>query len=129
MRELALRGLKFYAVGGLGILVQLAVLTLLKSLWNWPYLTATAIAVEVAVIHNFLWHEFWTWRDRPGGWPAFIRFNLTTGVASILSNLVLMRLLVGAFGMHWFPANLIAVGVTAIANFLVSEYFVFRPSR
>lgn len=129
MKQLALRGLKFYAVGGLGIAVQLAVLALLKSLWNWPYLAATVAAVEVAVIHNFLWHEFWTWRDRPGGWPAFIRFNLTTGLASILSNVVLMRLLVGGFGMHWLPANLIAVGITAIANFLVSEYFVFRPSR
>ena len=51
------------------------------------------------------------------------------GLASILSNVVLMRLLVGGFGMHWLPANLIAVGITAIANFLVSEYFVFRPSR
>ena len=23
------------------------------------------IAVEAAVLHNFGWHERWTWRDRP----------------------------------------------------------------
>lgn len=126
MKPLALRGLKFYSVGALGIVVQLAILALLQSVWKWPYLVSTVIAVEIAVIHNFLWHEFWTWRDRRGGWPAFVRFNLTTGAASILSNVVLMRVFVGTLGMHWLPANLIAVGLTAVANFLVSEYFVFR---
>lgn len=128
MKPLALRGLKFYTVGGLGILVQLTVLGLLKS-FGWSYLAATAVAVEAAVIHNFLLHEFWTWRDRRGGLPAFVRFNLTTGLASVVSNVVLMRLLVGSAGFHWFTANLIAVGLTAIANFLVSEYFVFRAPR
>ena len=29
------------------------------------YLTATALAVELAVLNNFVWHQLWTWRDRP----------------------------------------------------------------
>src|SRR5436190_21825889 len=29
-----------------------------------PYLLATALAVEGAILHNFVWHERWTWADR-----------------------------------------------------------------
>ena len=29
------------------------------------YLVATAIGVEAAILTNFLWHDRWTWRDRP----------------------------------------------------------------
>jgi putative flippase GtrA len=59
-----LRWLKFNAVGAIGIGVQLAVLVGLKSGLHLSYLLATALAVEAAVVHNFLWHERYTWADR-----------------------------------------------------------------
>jgi putative flippase GtrA len=135
VRELAARGAKFYAVGALGIVVQLAALAMFKDGLGLPYLWATALAVEVAVVHNFLWHDRWTWRDRAGGWGAFVRFNLTTGLVSIAANLVLMRLLVGTAGLHHLWANLVAVAVASVANFLAAEFVAFRlrssppPSR
>jgi putative flippase GtrA len=48
------RWIKFNAVGGIGILIQLATLTLLHSGLGVNYLAATAIAVEVTVLHNFI---------------------------------------------------------------------------
>jgi dolichol-phosphate mannosyltransferase len=132
-RRLVLRWLQFNAVGGIGIAVQLAALTLLKTVLGVHYLWATALAVETAVIHNFVWHELWTWRDRRGGFRQalgrLVRFNLTTGALSIVSNLVFMRLLVGRFGLHYLLANLIAIALTSVANFLVSEFLVFRATK
>src|SRR5579872_779806 len=58
------RWCKFNFVGGIGILVQFAALFLLKSVLQFNYLAATAIAVEAAVVHNFVWHEQFTWVDR-----------------------------------------------------------------
>ncbi len=55
---------KFNFVGGIGIAVQFAALFLLKSVFNFNYLLATALAVETAVLHNFVWHERFTWVDR-----------------------------------------------------------------
>ena len=104
-------------------------LAVLKSLLHVEYLWATALAVEAAVLHNFLWHERWTWRGRipkQGVWLRLARFNLTTGMMSIVSNLVLMRLLVGQLHMQYLAANLLAIAATSIANFLLSEWFVFR---
>ena len=62
---LVLRWLKFNLVGGIGIGVQLAALAILRSLLHLDYLVATALAVETAVLHNFVWHERFTWADRP----------------------------------------------------------------
>jgi putative flippase GtrA len=123
------RWLKFNTVGVIGIGVQLAALAVLKGLLRVPYLWATALAVEAAVLHNFVWHERWTWKGsirKQGMLNRLLRFNLTTGALSILSNLLCMRLLVGQFHIEYLIANLIAIAFTSLANFLVSELFVFR---
>ena len=65
-RSTASRWLNFNLVGGIGIAVQMLVLVVLKTGLHLDYLTATALAVETAVIHNFLWHERFTWADRAG---------------------------------------------------------------
>jgi putative flippase GtrA len=58
------RWCKFNIVGGIGVIVQFVALFLLKSVLHFNYLAATAIAVEAAVVHNFVWHEQFTWADR-----------------------------------------------------------------
>jgi putative flippase GtrA len=58
------RWCKFNLVGAVGICVQFGVLFFLKSELHFPYLAATALAVEAAVVHNFFWHERFTWADR-----------------------------------------------------------------
>ncbi len=130
-QKMLLRWLKFNFVGGIGIGVQLAALTILRSLLGLNYLVATALAVETAVIHNFLWHERFTWADRPAGrlvhsLARLGRFNVSNGVVSIIGNLLLMRLLVGRFRLNYVVANLIAITVCSLANFLLSDHFVFQ---
>jgi len=67
------RWCKFNFVGGIGIGVQFAALFLVKAVLHFHYLAATAIAVEAAVVHNFVWHEQFTWVDRTMAEP-----NVTT---------------------------------------------------
>jgi putative flippase GtrA len=125
------RWLKFNAVGGMGVGVQLAVLAGLTSGGELHYLLATAVAVELAVLHNFLWHERFTWRDRPPGkrLVRLVKFNLTTGTFSILGNLALMKWLVEGVHFEYLPANGITIAACSIANFLVSDRFVFEDGR
>jgi putative flippase GtrA len=130
-RETALRWLKFNLVGGVGIAVQLAVLIGLKRGFHLNYLLATALAVEAAVVHNFLWHERYTWADRvQPSWrksmPRLLRFNLTNGGVSIAGNLALMKVLVGRGHMNYLIANGIAIALCSLLNFAVSEEWVFE---
>ena len=124
------RWVVFSFVGGTGIVIQVAVLGWLLDL-GLHYLAATAMAVEAAVLNNFLWHEQWTWRDRTRGYPSgtlprLARFNLTVGAISIAQNLVLMKVLIAYFAMPLLAGNLIAIAVSGLANFLVSDWLVFR---
>jgi len=130
-RETALRWLKFNLVGGLGIAVQLAVLLGLKDGFHLNYLLATALAVETAVVHNFLWHERYTWADRvQPSWskslPRLLRFNLATGGVSIAGNLALMKLMVGLGHVNYLIANGVAIALCSLLNFLVGEEWVFE---
>ncbi len=121
------RWLKFNAVGVLGIGVQLAVLMLLKSGLGLNYLLATALAVETAVLHNFIWHERFTWADRPAqtSLDRLVKFNLTTGGLSVLGNVVAMKLLVEAAGLEYLLANLLSIAACSILNFLVADRVIF----
>lgn len=123
-----IRWLKFNAVGAGGIVVQLVALTLLKSGFRLDYLVATALAVEAAVIHNFFWHERFTWADRTAGSSSarFFRFNLTTGLFSILGNVLVMKVLVGGAHLNYFVANVLTIATCSLLNFVVSDRFVFE---
>jgi putative flippase GtrA len=128
-----LRWCKFNFVGGIGIGVQFSALFLLMSVLHFNYLAATAIAVEAAVVHNFVWHEQFTWADRvQPSWRRsvmrLLRFNLTNGGVSLLGNLALMKVMVGQGHMNYLLANAIAITLCSLANFLVSETWVFEES-
>ena len=125
--------MKFNLVGGVGITVQLLMLWLLTTC-GLGYMLATALAVESAVLHNFVWHEQFTWVDRRNGRllqtaARLLRFNLSTGTVSIIGNLLLMRLLVGQAHVRPILANMIAIAACSVLNFIVSDRWVFRPVR
>lgn len=123
---------RFNGVGLAGFVVQVGVLTVLLGA-GLHYLAATAIAVETAVVHNFIWHELWTWNDRPASGRARLdrlwRFHALNGVVSLAGNLLLMRLLVGSLGMRPILANLLAVIACSLVNFVASDRLVFRGPR
>ena len=124
------RFVRFNGVGIAGFVLQLAVLGLLLHV-RIHYLAATVLAVEAAVLHNFFWHERWTWRDRPARGVERLgrlwRFHALNGAISLAGNLLLMRLLVEAFGLPPLVSNAIAVLVCSIVNFAASDRSVFRP--
>jgi putative flippase GtrA len=133
LNPLALRWLKFNFVGGLGIVVQMGAFAILYRFLHVQYLVATGLAVEAAVLHNFVWHERYTWKERTRGFSTrqdvglrLLRFHAGNGLISILGNLALMRIFVGM--LHWnaYLSNILAIAICSLLNFAASEYFVFR---
>ncbi len=122
-----IRWWRFNAVGAIGVAVQVALLEL-ALLAGLDYLPATALAVEATLLHNYAWHRCWTWRDRRHA--SVLRFHLTVGLLSLAGNLVLMRLLVGTAQLNPVLANLLAITLCALGNFLLADRTVFLgPGR
>ncbi len=112
----------------MGTLLQLSLLAVLAGPVGLHYLAATALAVETAICHNFLWHERWTWgdRDRVGErFARFLRFHGTAGLVSILGNLAFMKLFVGELSMHPVAGNLASIACCAALNFVLNDRVVF----
>lgn len=116
------RWLRFNAVGIVGAGVQLLMLTCLLRL-RVNYLVATAVALEIAVLHNYAWHRRWTWAGHPG---SIWRFHASNGILSLISNLLLMRLFTGTMGFPPIPSNLAAIALTSLVNFAFASRWVFE---
>jgi putative flippase GtrA len=137
------RTVRFLIVGALGFGVQIAVLETLTSLAGWFWLPATILSVEVAIVHNFLWHARWTWADawagRRRGFAVsgapfdtevvrFVHFNVASGLTSIAGNVALTALYAGALRVPVIAANGLAVLTMAVVNFVVADRWIFSGS-
>lgn len=122
-----IRWWKFNAVGMAGVVVQLAALSVLAGLWRIPYLLATALAVEIALLHNFVWHEAWTWRGLASDdrWRRLLRFHVGSGLLSIGGNMLFTWCFRQIFGLPLLAANLAAIAVTSVVNFALASSWVF----
>jgi putative flippase GtrA len=134
VRGLTGRWTAFNLVGLAGMAVQLATVALLVRVLGWHYLTATAFGVEAAVLHNFAWHQRWTWRDRPSSsWretgSRLARFHLLNGMVSLGGNIGLTALCTGALHIDAIWSNLIAIVACSLVNFAASEAMVFASER
>jgi putative flippase GtrA len=123
-----IRWSKFNLVGAMGMAVQLAALDLINRCVPGHYLIASAAAVELTLLHNFVWHLCYTWRDRRDGsarLTQLIRFHLFNGLVSLLGNLALMRILVHDARLPVLVANSIAILCCSMVNFCLGDHWAF----
>ena len=133
-RGLTGRWTAFNVVGLAGMAVQLGVVALLVRILGWHYLAATVFGVEAAVLHNFAWHQRWTWRDRPSSSgrdtaSRLARFHLLNGMVSLGGNIGVTALCTGALHIDAIWSNLIAIVACSLVNFAASEEMVFASER
>jgi putative flippase GtrA len=124
--------LRFSMVGLLGIGAQLLAMEMFAGGLRLPTLVASPLAVEFAVLHNFLWHWRWSFAGAESGlrfWPAMLRFHLTNGVISLLGTTAMMWLLHEQLRMPRMPANLVSILACWGLNWTAARYFVFRQVR
>ncbi|HEX9201124.1 MAG TPA: GtrA family protein [Acidobacteriaceae bacterium] len=119
---------KFNLVGAMGVVVQLAALASISRCAPGHYLVASAAAVEMALLHNFVWHLHYTWRDRRGESAVLgqlVRFHLSNGLVSMVGNLALMRVLVHEAHLPMLVSNLIAILCCSVVNFCLGDCWAF----
>ncbi len=130
------RFLKFGSVGALGVVVNMACYTLFHEALGVEDYLARVFAIEIAVLHNFTWNFFWTWKDRGRRVKAYftrlLRYHGSTFIASYLVPLAIGWAV--NFAMEGIPfANYIShlTGIVAgmLVNYLISDFWVFKTSK
>ena len=124
---------RFASVGLLGWVLQLVALSTLIAIGA-HYTVATALAVELTILHNFAWHELYTWRDGRAT-SAFevasrlLRFNASTALVSVLGNVVVTAVAIECLRVPAVIANTLAVSVLSILNYFAANRCVFAGTR
>ncbi len=95
------------------------------------YIIAPTISFEVATFTNFLFSYYWIWNDRIGekGKKTFMQLFIFFNVSCILAFLVKMGFLLlfeKIFGWDVVVCNIVALLISGLVNFWLSEFVVFK---
>lgn len=128
------RFIKFGIVGASGVLVNLSMLYAGQEFLFSTIVSETlrlnlslALAIFIATISNFSWNRIWTWHDRKSlrSVPIVVQFGqyalacwVGTAIQVALTNLFVLF-------MHYLPANLIAVVIASLFNFVANDLWTF----
>ncbi len=126
-----IRLLNFGLVGGSGVVVNQGMLMLLRLSPDLALEIRSLLAIETAIITNFLLNYYWTWRDRKSSETghkrtAFLKFNLSSGVIAVVFNYLPLLLFVNEFAWNEDLSNIIGIAIASAANFLISHFWTFR---
>ena len=124
------RFLKFCVVGLSGVLVNMGLLWLLTELAGLFYLLSAAISIETSIISNFIFNNYFTFRDRRSpGVKSFlnrlVKFNLVS-LAGLGINMGVLWLLTEVFGLYYLLSNLCGIVVATLWNYLVNTWWTWK---
>jgi putative flippase GtrA len=115
--------LRFAIVGGMGAIVNTAFLYVLHRWLGLPLVTASALAVELAVVHNYLLNDWWTFAVRAPSIRRFLKFNVSV-LGGLVVNVFIVWLLVD-LEVYFLLANGLGIGAAFAVNFLSSAGWVW----
>lgn len=118
--------LKFSIVGFSGVVVNMGFLWIFVELYKFDKRIAGALSIEISIINNFLWNNYWTWKGRKGipFFHRFIRYNIITLITSAFFNYLLYIFLLH-HGVNYLIAQMAGIALAVLLNFVLFEKFVF----
>jgi putative flippase GtrA len=141
------RYIKFGLVGASGTVVNIVVLYIaqehlfraIEAPRSRLY-ASLALAIAVATVNNFTWNRLWTWTDRVRDSQAHAATQATPSNAHTLLGQLGRYAVASWFGialqygltlwlahaLHYMLANVIAIVIASVSNFLANDHWTFR---
>lgn len=144
-RFLRFRYAKFGIVGASGTAVNMAVLYVAQE-FVFQHIASTrerlyvslALAILIATVNNFSWNRLWTWADRraslnavergaePGMVGLFMRYAVASWLGIALQYSLTLWL---SQHIHYLVANVLAIVVASVSNFIANDRWTFRRKQ
>jgi len=130
-RWMPARFILFMAIGGLGVLVHMAVLTTLLKAEGLTFIVGQSTATLVAMTFNFFLNNMLTYRDKrlKGVWPllgGLLSFYLVCSVGAV-SNVGIASFMFSQ-SYSWWISGIAGIVVGAVWNYAASSVFTWRKS-
>lgn len=118
--------IKFLLVGASGIVVNTAALWLLSSVWSLPYLSASVLATQIAILWNFLLLERLVFHDSGRGFLSGLARFWLLNLVLLPVQLGLLALAVEVLTFPPVPANIIVLTAVFGLRYVFTAGWVFR---
>jgi putative flippase GtrA len=120
---------RFCAVGVIGFLINLVILKFLHDGMGWPVIVATLLGSEAAYFSNFLFHNFWTYKDGTRVEKSFGRllaqFHLSAWSGMLLNTLIVF-VAVTFFALDSAIGLVIASVIVLFWNYFWTKFYIWR---
>jgi putative flippase GtrA len=131
LEQLAREVVKFGAVGGLGLLVNMAAFNVLRHTTDLQVVRASLVATVIAVLFNYVGFRYFTYRDRDksGRAKELTLFLMFSVAGAVIENGLLY---LATYGFGWntpLQSNVFKVfgiGVATLFRFWSYRTWVFR---
>lgn len=92
---------------------------------------ALSLAIFCATISNFTLNRLWTWADRRDDADKGYLFQLGQYFVACWLAIALQFILTRLFATHtyYLVANVAAIGLASVVNFLVNDYWTFGARK
>jgi dolichol-phosphate mannosyltransferase len=121
---------KFAVVGASGIAVNLFFLWLFFETLLINKLVSSALAIEISILGNFLFNNYWTFRKnkvRSAFLARLLKFNLITLAGGLINWLVFLAL-TNYTPMYYLSAQFIGILIAFAWNYLLSIRWAWRTT-
>ena len=117
--------IKFNVVGLVGVVVNEGVLLFLVFEGMY-YLNASAVAIEISIISNFVLNDFWTFRDRRHGHIVvrLLKFNGLM-IIGLLVNLAILYAGTDYLAIPYAISNLFGIAAAFLLRYWLSVRFAW----
>ena len=123
--------MKYSLVGVSGVFVNLGLYLFLTRYYEISEVVAPLIAIESALISNFILNNFWTFGKRITQnriRVKFVKFHLVSGFSALINYSAFLTLFL-VFGLYDILANLIGIGLAAIVNYLINSNWTWKDNK
>ncbi len=123
--------MKYSLVGVSGVFVNLGLYLFLTRYYEISEVVAPIIAIESALISNFILNNFWTFGKRITQSRIrvkFVKFHLVSGFSALINYSAFLTLFL-VFGLYDILANLIGIGLAAIVNYLINSNWTWKDNK
>ncbi len=120
---------KFIVVGGIGVVVNEALLLALQDVGLY-LLYASALAIELSIVSNFFMNDLWTFKDRRSGRMSrrLATFNALM-IVGLVVNIAVLDLGVADLRLTAAIANLFGIGVAFILRYALSIRYAWMRTE
>jgi len=120
---------KFMLVGASGIVVNEGLLYVFTEYAGIFYLVSSVIAIQAAILNNFVWNHIWTFYDRRRTKVSILyrlgKFELVS-ISGTLTNILVLYLAVTFLGIQYLLANLLGIAAGFVVNFTANNIWTWR---